>query len=364
MTTPTAPRRRWLGFSLRTLFVMVAVLGAGPGWLGMMLKWKQDRNAVLETEQLYVDNATGTVPWSLRLFGETYGIREGYVQDPGGSVEQAARVKEIRSLFPEAELHLVDMDALKIVLALKNPTAFDFQETPLQDATDYLQAYHHIPILFDERALAKLDISPAKATVTCEVKGVPAQAMLGAAKQGIRLRSLKGAVPLESALGQLLAHVHKSLVFMIKDQVLLITSEQQKKIYTDRRERRRAALGARPPRAQSDRLAKALDEPTACDFQDTPLQGVADYFMEYHHIEITFDTDAIRTLGVIPRLTLVKSPLLDVSLRSALNLILAHIDDSLTYMMKGDVLVITTRDVAGGDAADVRPPAQRKESAE
>ena len=361
MTSPAAPRRRWLWFSLKTLFVVVTVVGAGLGWLGTMLKWKQDRNVVLATEEVYVDDATGTVPWSLRLFGETYGIREGYVQDPGGSVEQAARVKEIRSLFPEAELHLVDMDALKIVLALKNPTAFDCQDTPLQDMIDYLHEYHHIPIQLDERALAKLDISPTKTTVTCVVKGDPAQAMLGAAKQGIQLPSLTE-VPLESALGQLLAHVHKSLVFMIKDQALLITTERQKKIYTERLEQRRAALRARPPRTQSDRLAKALDEPTACEFQDTPLQGVADYFKEYHHIEITFDTDAIRTLGVIPRLTLVKSPLLVVSLRSALNLILARVDDSLTYKMQGDVLVITTRDVAGEDAADVPTRIHRQES--
>ncbi len=48
-----APKRRWLRFSLRTLFVVVTVLGC---WLGWDLKWVNDRQRAL----LRVEETGGT----------------------------------------------------------------------------------------------------------------------------------------------------------------------------------------------------------------------------------------------------------------------------------------------------------------
>jgi Leucine Rich repeat len=49
-TTPTTtpkPKRRWLQFSLRTLMVLMLVLGCGFGWLGMKVKQaREQREAV------------------------------------------------------------------------------------------------------------------------------------------------------------------------------------------------------------------------------------------------------------------------------------------------------------------------------
>ena len=98
----TAPHRRWFRFSLRTLFVLMTVLGAGLGWLGVQLKWIRDRHQALEKwdNDQHVVNAYEPLsdveaPWSLRLFGE-FGV-------DGITVEQN-QVSEYQKLFPEAEV--------------------------------------------------------------------------------------------------------------------------------------------------------------------------------------------------------------------------------------------------------------------
>ncbi len=50
MTAPsesTGPRRRWFVFSLRTLLVLVTVLGVGLGWLALQLNTIHERRAAL-----------------------------------------------------------------------------------------------------------------------------------------------------------------------------------------------------------------------------------------------------------------------------------------------------------------------------
>jgi len=96
----TAPlRRRWFRFSLRTLFVLVAVLGVFLGWLGVQVKWIRDRHEalswVLKQNGLYSEWRDGAdrqtrhgdtslpmivarsdesrqlrAPWALRMLGE------------------------------------------------------------------------------------------------------------------------------------------------------------------------------------------------------------------------------------------------------------------------------------------------------
>jgi len=307
--------------------VLVTVLCACLGWLGMQIKWKRDRHAAIESGEIVaLYEATRTAPWGLRLVGEP-GIVDGYVQDPGDSASRGQRVQEIRSLFPETELQLVDMNTMR----LDRPTSFDFRGDPLQDGIDYLKEYHQIEIQFDLRALEEIGIVPTEATVTALVK----------------------VMRLHAALHQILAQANRSLTFMIKDEVLLITSEQQKNIYELRLKEQRAALRARPPQPQSARLLKALDSPTSFDFEDTPLQDATDYLKKYHGIEIELDAEALKTRGIDPQLAEVNTRVKGISLRSGLNLMLMRLDDALTYMMRGDVLVITTRGVAGERAADV-----------
>ena len=45
----TAPERRCFRFSLRTMFVVVTVMG---GWLGYCLNWIRERHAALDDRQV------------------------------------------------------------------------------------------------------------------------------------------------------------------------------------------------------------------------------------------------------------------------------------------------------------------------
>ena len=58
-TTTPKPRRRWLQFSLRTLMVLMLVIGCGFGWLAYQIKQaRQQREAANVIEKL-----GGTIDW-------------------------------------------------------------------------------------------------------------------------------------------------------------------------------------------------------------------------------------------------------------------------------------------------------------
>lgn len=65
-----APKRRWLRFSLRTLFVMVTVFGLGLGWIGWNLKQVRNRNAFIDYLKR-LDQRSGSDPyWEIRCHEE------------------------------------------------------------------------------------------------------------------------------------------------------------------------------------------------------------------------------------------------------------------------------------------------------
>ena len=105
----TKPKRRWLRFSLRTMFVVVTILGL---WLFPQLKWIRDRHAALgwvSTQATYWQDMPvqqgsfpgGQAPWQIRMLGE-----------PGMEMivaivekdEVTRKQRELQSLFPEAHV--------------------------------------------------------------------------------------------------------------------------------------------------------------------------------------------------------------------------------------------------------------------
>ena|ERR1051325_8457872 len=125
-TSPTSPRRRWFRFSLRTLFLLVTILGVFLGWLGGQIKWIMDRHEALRwlskvpdsnesangfpiesTERLWYEppfsaNQKNNAPWGLWLFREV-GLRRinlnGHLPPSDEYTEE-----KLRELFPEAEI--------------------------------------------------------------------------------------------------------------------------------------------------------------------------------------------------------------------------------------------------------------------
>ena len=87
------------------------------------------------------------------------------------------------------------------------------------------------------------------------------------------------------------------------------------------------------------RIRAALDEPTSCDFVDTPLDDVMAYLEDKHQIEIEFDRRALDDIG-IDSMAPVNLSVHGITLRSALHLILDDYD--LSFVIDYEVLLITT----------------------
>lgn len=119
----TAPKHRWFAFSLRTLFVVVTVVGIGLGWVVYQLNWIRQRRAVIARPDIlswsrFAVEPLASPPWTLRPFAERgfYGVDLIIVDDDRAIVnemdvtaddsrltaKERNKVLEIRRLFPEA----------------------------------------------------------------------------------------------------------------------------------------------------------------------------------------------------------------------------------------------------------------------
>src|SRR5690606_26921030 len=95
--------------------------------------------------------------------------------------------------------------------------------------------------------------------------------------------------------------------------------------------------------AAEQKIRDALQEPTRMDFIDTPLQDAVTFLKDYHSIEIQLDTRALEDMGVGSD-TPVTRTVNGITLKSGLRLMLGDMD--LTYIVKDEVLLITTQDRA------------------
>ena len=91
-------------------------------------------------------------------------------------------------------------------------------------------------------------------------------------------------------------------------------------------------------------LTTISEQRTSVDVADQPLSEWATYLSDKYHIPIMFDTAALRDATIDPSTTPVGIVVKDISLRSALKLVLG--EHNLTYVVKDEVLMITTTDKA------------------
>jgi hypothetical protein len=92
-------------------------------------------------------------------------------------------------------------------------------------------------------------------------------------------------------------------------------------------------------------IKQAMSSRTNLEFVDVSLKAVMEYISEKHGIPIHFDIAALKDVDLDPSKTKVSIVTKDISLRSALDLILSEF--GLTPIIKDEVLLITTRDRAG-----------------
>jgi len=106
------------------------------------------------------------------------------------------------------------------------------------------------------------------------------------------------------------------------------------------------AAAAPDNRSSEEKILCQLSQKTDLEFADAPapLKDVIDVIKAKHGIEIVLDGESLKQAGIDPAATLVTKSLKDISLRSALKLILR--DWNLTYVIDNEVLLITTKDWA------------------
>ncbi|MFM8892737.1 MAG: hypothetical protein ACKOTB_14165, partial [Planctomycetia bacterium] len=113
---------------------------------------------------------------------------------------------------------------------------------------------------------------------------------------------------------------------------------------TRKREKYKSVDLANPGSAEKkiyDALEKTVDD---LNFQETPLRDVINQLKDKYDIPIIADKKAFEDAGLDLDTTVVTQTIAGVSLRSALRLLLGDID--LTYLVKDEVMLITTKDKA------------------
>ena len=93
------------------------------------------------------------------------------------------------------------------------------------------------------------------------------------------------------------------------------------------------------------RIEEALASATQLDFNEAPLQDVIDYLKTAKEIEIQIDKRVLEDVNVTSD-TPVTINVKGIRLESALRLMLRNMQPELTYMIKNEVLLITTPDIA------------------
>jgi len=95
--------------------------------------------------------------------------------------------------------------------------------------------------------------------------------------------------------------------------------------------------------ATEEKIRAALDEDTYLEFIETPLEQVVDFLKEQHAIPIEMDVRALDDVGIGTDVLITRNSK-GISLRSALQLLLDDLE--LTYIIKHEVLMITTTEAA------------------
>jgi hypothetical protein len=97
------------------------------------------------------------------------------------------------------------------------------------------------------------------------------------------------------------------------------------------------------PTPSEERILAVLEEPTEMRFVETPLQHVVSYLTDHHKFDIHLDNRALEDVAIGADTPITRT-VNNVRLKSGLELLLRDLD--LTYLIKNEVLLITTKDKA------------------
>ena len=134
-----------------------------------------------------------------------------------------------------------------------------------------------------------------------------------------------------------------ALPFVDEPPIYYPNADRWREITKDREKYKSVDL-ANPGSAEK-KIYDALEQPVDdLVFQETPLRDVINQLKDKYDIPILADKKAFEDAGLDLDTTVVTQSVSGISLRSALRLILGDID--LTYLIKDEVMMITTKDKA------------------
>jgi len=111
---------------------------------------------------------------------------------------------------------------------------------------------------------------------------------------------------------------------------------------------RRETPASRPdslsPRLEAEgKIEATLESPTRCQFVETPLADILEYFSDYHDVPIEVDHRAVLKAGMGAHVPITRN-LQGITLRSALEQILC--DLGLAHVVSNEAILITSKEVA------------------
>jgi hypothetical protein len=98
------------------------------------------------------------------------------------------------------------------------------------------------------------------------------------------------------------------------------------------------------PTPTEHKIKSTLDQKVSINVADQPIREWLAYLSDKYHLPIQFDTSAIKDAAIDPSTTPVGVQVKDISISSALNLVLSQ--RNLSYLIRDEVLLITTQDKA------------------
>ena len=111
--TETKPKRRWFRFSLRTLLIVVTIIGIVLAWRAHELRLIRQRDKLItwimyKGTDTYISSCTFSgpeeAPWRVRLWGEWLSTPQIRVDEGKMKPDDQGRLQQIRELLTEVQI--------------------------------------------------------------------------------------------------------------------------------------------------------------------------------------------------------------------------------------------------------------------
>ncbi len=277
-------------------------------------------------------------------------MMERVVRVPELSAETRAQLRhQLEAAVREADTRAATKDIIDVQVEKERAAALDrlrVADGLMRNQEKLQQLMDRFDSLMDEGRYAAADnIGVVEVPEVAPDTTIAASAGLVAHQVGAymfnrELRSIR-----QKAVVDTLATVETSMVPFPDDQPVVYPDATVWEELTERR-KKYTVTDLKTVGPAEKKIRKELEHETTMEFIETPLQDAVDYLKDLHQIEIQLDTKALEEAGIGSD-TPVTRTLKGVSLRSALRLMLGAME--LTYVIKDEVLLITTTDVASNE---------------